>query len=185
MNLERRAEALDALVWEAFRYVAGEMEAGEQQAFELRLAVDEAACSAVAEVVELVGAIGLVVPSLEATKRMASRAYRVPHAARAAIAASVLLAVLGGLIVAGWPRGRDGEGSTLALGSAALEAWSVLGGDSEAGGSWPLVNDPDLTPVDELSAPDEAPADAVPSWMIEVVSLEPAPDALGERPQEN
>lgn len=48
------------LHWLAFRYVCGEMTPGEEESFEHRLAADQAAREAVAEAVELQGAIRVV-----------------------------------------------------------------------------------------------------------------------------
>ena len=55
------SEAKSDLPWLAFRYVAGELAGDEAAAFERRLDTDQGAREAVAEVVELSGAVALAV----------------------------------------------------------------------------------------------------------------------------
>jgi hypothetical protein len=76
----------DDLHWLAFRYVCGEMAAGEEDAFERRLAADQLAREAVAEAVEIHEGIRLV------SRRRRRFAHR-PLVAWLAAAACLLLAL--------------------------------------------------------------------------------------------
>ena len=78
MASESRARPDSDLSWLAFRYVAGEMDRDEAEAFESRLDQDQSAREAVAEAVALAGAIARLEP---ATSRPSSPHCRSPPCA--------------------------------------------------------------------------------------------------------
>src|SRR5690606_22872574 len=82
------------LAWLAFRYVAGELDEAEASAFELRLEHDLSACEAVAEAVELAGAVALLRPDETPGGPRRIRAIRVLVYLAPLAAAAGLLAIL-------------------------------------------------------------------------------------------
>ncbi len=79
------------LSWTAFRYVAGETSSAEADAFEARLADDQAAREAVAAAVELSGAIALLDPVAAFPSRPRKRGSRAMVWVATGIAAGLML----------------------------------------------------------------------------------------------
>jgi hypothetical protein len=182
----------DELHWLAFRYAAGEMTAGEEQAFELRLADDQQAREAVEQAVELGEALRVVaaeaMPSLRSRTLMPRAATGMPRPATwiAAISACVLVACgLAWLISAGRPganapHAADGSASkggassattpaTLALEWAAVRQRQESAAPSAAVTPW---NDAaDWSAMSNASSADVQPADEpIPQWLMIAVS---------------
>jgi len=92
------------LNWLAFRYVAGELSAEEEQRFEERLALDQSAREAVEEAVKLIDALHVAAADLPGIA--ASVPASAPRIRRIALAGSVATAVLiGGLVWLAWTQG--------------------------------------------------------------------------------
>jgi anti-sigma factor RsiW len=149
----------DELSWIAFRYVAGEMSAAEQWAFETRLARDPAACAAVAEAVELTGAVRRAAPALPRTARPSRRSR--PAIKLAASIAAACLAVVIGLRVTTLPTEHETDRAAFPL-------------------SWPDLREPASLPEllnwqeedDETAmAASDNDSGELRSWMVELAGL--------------
>jgi anti-sigma factor RsiW len=169
------SESKSDLAWLAFAYVSGELAHAEAEAFERRLAQDQAAREAVAEAVALIGAVAAFPPETLPLMRARRRLTRRWLAAGAAVAAS--LAVVVGLssrgpkppiavAVVASPRAGVDPAGTVAL------AWSGLHQEFE----------PDQEGSDDLSAwlneaepvtvETESVADrGLPGWLVEAAAL--------------
>jgi hypothetical protein len=183
------------LLWLAFRYVTSEMDADEVSAFETRLSHDQAAREAVAEAVQLVGAVSLASSSDEVLSlRRSARGWR-PWFAAAAAAACVIFVVgyrefASSRALPALPAsklaGGNGPDDAVAL------AWSALfEGEDDA----PLASGEVLAWLDEseipgdsdpaLSAITDADGNAVSPWMMEAASLRDELKPAGSEPKEN
>jgi hypothetical protein len=180
------------LSWLAFRYLAGELAPIDEAAFEESLACDQAAREALAEAVELLEAVWLA--GLDA--RPIAPIPRRSRATRAlgwlAVAAAACLAVIVGLPDQRPNAARpkvpvphdDGSNGAVAL------TWSGLRHDMDQDWQADLLGwlDDPATPAgdNDNDAPEPSGAEAstergLPSWMMEVASLDPAiPPADGE-----
>ncbi|MBX6311987.1 MAG: transposase [Isosphaeraceae bacterium] len=185
-------ESRTDLPWLAFRYVCGELDDRESAAFEARLDHDQAAREAVAEAVELIGAVVSAPRGLAGTVPVLSRRQRWGRV----LAASVLAAAAcwGGLAVSrlfrsNTPTVADSLPSSRSDGEVAL-TWSGLrrAGEHEE-------RDAFLSWIEEGSAALEsepaAAADLVaedqplPSWLLEVATLQEASLSDANDPQGN
>ena len=177
----------DDLAWRAFCYLHGELTADEAETFEEELAVEQSAREALAQAVELSGAI----EAAAACEKSAASGYgthsppmtcvpttlggrpawwrrlsRPQLAIGTAVAACLVVAVTLGVAGRFWPRDRVVPGPDSGNGQAAVaEAWAQIGGheignhDDEHG--QPLVAEAPMAPHehDPESAPDEDRAD--------------------------
>ncbi len=194
------------LAWQAFRYVGGEMDGREADAFEHRLEHDPAACAAVAEAVELTGALALIggenLPGRRARRRL--------PVALVALAATLLVGTTLTLLMWSSSEGPGERGGQLVgnVPSSETSTPLIAPADSLESQSWEhvalawvdlrghegLLDDssrgPELTAtVGDSSIEDSTgPSDAVddlelPSWMLELAALgdvpgEPEPTLL-------
>lgn len=154
----------DELAWKAFRYIAGEMPAGEQREFEERLARDSAACAAVAGAVELAGAVLRAAP---APLRVHPGRRLRPWIKLAASAAAACLAVVIGLRINTSPAERDSDRAAFTL------AWPDL---REPASLSELFAADDDDEESAMAASDDDSGD-LRSWMVELAGL-------GEEPTE-
>lgn len=187
------------LAWLAFRYVAREMSAVEQDRFERRLADDAGACEAVAEIVGLREALESIDPPPSWLSLPGRSARRFPvRPARLRLAAAVLLAMFAG--AGAWIARYPGGASALLrvardesrfgtedppASERIVRAWASLPDRADP------LDAPDWAAVlgqDELgssgagSIDGNAEQDAdpdVPSWVIELAALGDEP-AIGE-----
>jgi hypothetical protein len=189
------------LPWLAFRYVAGELAGDEAAAFERRLDADQEAREAVAEAVELAGAVALLTPDvLTFPPGSRPRRYPVPQALGWMTAgAATCLASLVGLhalappappprvtarptVVAAEDAGSGAE-AQVAL------AWSGLRRDDGPDDAELLAWLDEAAPGEAESAlPTDASAPAegdVPPWLIEAATLRATTGPDGSKTQEN
>jgi len=153
------------LDWTAFRYVAGELTPAEASAFELRLGDDQRAREAVAEAVELAGALSLVTASdattLAIPRRRSSSRRALAWSGAAVAAAACVLAYLA-------PVRRSGRAEE----SNIARAWSGLRAAPD--GDWSSLvaeapHEPAAASDGEVVSGVESDATAergVPSWML-------------------
>ena len=110
----------DELLWSAFRYVSGEMDADEQAAFESKLADDQSAREAVADAV----ALGVAAAH---TRPVAAKSAAAHPRLREWLAVGVAAGLLGALFALGRPaqndRGTSSEPFSLATAELA-ETWA-------------------------------------------------------------
>jgi hypothetical protein len=179
------SEPKSDLAWFAFAYVSGELTHAEAEAFERRLAQDQAAREAVAEAVALIGAVAAVPPEtlpLPSTRRRWPRRWLA-----AGVAAAASLAVVVGLsrrgptppivvAVVAPPRAGADPAGTVAL------AWSGLrqefdreeeGSDERIAG----LDEPEPLAVEPESVADRG----LPGWLVEAAAL----GDHASRPEEN
>ena len=182
----------DNLDWQAFRYVAGEMEAAEAASFERRLDGDLAACEAVARAVELTHAVALAEEEATAQSAAIGSARPVdrrrrPWARHAALAIATAAACLAVMLL----RPRDefrrsipSEGGVAAPAAAdagvdpveqLAVAWSETGEQLAAldVDAWPAEADEPGEVAEVLSDADAAADDEselAPSWMLAAVA---------------
>ncbi len=143
----------DDLRWTAFLYVAGEMSADQEVAFERALDDDQAAREAVAGAVELAGAVAIV----EGGRMSALRPRRRALARSAILSAAACLAVA---VAPSFWSTRTGPPDA----SAVARAWSGIRGDG-ASAVEPEWSTPAEEPP-EAAEPDRAP----PSWLLTATS---------------
>ncbi len=144
------------LRWTAFLYVAGELPTAKEAEFERRLDDDQAAREAVAEAVELAGALASVGPGAFEPART-----RGPSARRA-LAWSAMAAAASLAVATAWAirssRTSPPDASEVAI------AWSGLRSHEPIGGEVDFVSPPDEPhPASELDAPTDP---ALPSWLL-------------------
>jgi hypothetical protein len=153
----------------ALRYVAGELGRDETAAFERRLDEDQVAREAVAEAVELAGAIAAAEPAAAAVLPMTRRRTGLTIAAGLAMAAAACVAWL--IVMAQGPVGPHETESPLARASesslVATLAWSTLREECV---------DQDIIglPETELAAApdvDDASDHGIPLWLLDAASL--------------
>ena len=169
------------------------MEADEAVAYEHELAGDEAACVAVAQAVELVGAIGLVAPGMNGVglgrpgRPYARLSWRLAAAASllAAAALIALLAIVPGQ--GGWrpPKESDRSGELASLLPLdTVIAWTSLRGEPTEREQ--EASDDSLIGDESENGPSgQAGESSVPSWMIELAAFEPEQEPVSEAPREN
>ena len=164
------ADPKSELLWLSFRYVSGELTGDDAQDFERRLDTDQEAREAVAEAVELIGAVAAQGPAVVAIPRTPSLRRRLVTAA-VALAACLLVAL--GLKVASHPGGPFGTRSVDDPNRDVALTWSGLRTGEDAG-------DADSPPVGDMMAwngGDGGEADAngmteaLPSWVFEAATL--------------
>jgi hypothetical protein len=156
------------LPWTAYLYVTGELPAIEEAAFELRLAEDQVAREAVAEAVELAGALAAVEPR-DWTRHRERPIRRVLAWSALAAAASLVVASLWGLrAIPSVPP----DTTEVAI------AWSGLRRlDAIGGGEVDFIALTDEShPTVDLDAPSDP---ALPSWLL-TAAAEPRLDAPQE-----
>lgn len=160
--------------WTAFRYVAGELTPDEAAAFEALLDHDQNAREAVADAVELAGAIALIGdPVVSISTRSRHRAARAVAWVAAGIAAGLLLGFGFDRLVLHPPTGPRPR-----IAAEVVSTWSDLrhhADDPDALRMQLALNDDsaDLAATLALEPNGEG---EVPSWMTELASL-PTPDA--------
>jgi hypothetical protein len=186
------------LPWLAFRYVAGELAGDETAAFERRLDEDQGAREAVAEAVELAGAVALLAPDVLTLPRPGEPSRRRPLGQALgwmATGAAACLAAVVGLRALAPPApvpapliGAEGPSAAQvaepAVGAEVALAWSGLRREDRGPGqaelmAWldaPTPGEADGTaPAEPAATAEEAP----PSWMLEAASLGHAPGPGG------
>ena len=178
----------DELSLRAFRYIAGELSEADAAAFERRMARDLASCAAVADMVEIAGAIALIqpAPARAATARRSPPSYRIW--ARLATAAAAIL-VTGMLCLStDSPPSRLGahdraEGMEDAPRTVAL-TWSNLRQPHDGilfadFGEWPLFEPPTSLTRTALDPHEEEAM--LPSWVLASIDEgeEPGEDGAG------
>jgi hypothetical protein len=179
------------LPWKAYCYVCRELSAEEEAAFEARLAEDQAAREAVAEAVELAGAVRLV--AADALPGPVPRRARWPYALGGLVTGIAACLALW-LVPSRFSQLREPTTPPLAPAPAPspdiVLAWSDLIHETDLDwGTFVDLNEPDISvPEEPLPlAGTEAEAEPVPAWLFEVVDLsdldldlelEPQPDTL-------
>jgi ferric-dicitrate binding protein FerR (iron transport regulator) len=141
------------LHWTAFLYISGDLPPAESTSFEARLADDQEARDAVAEAVELAGALAIV--GAESRPRRRSKLLRAFIAASAlAAAACLVLTLQPGPRPTGYDRP---DASEVAL------AWSSLRGGADIG---------QLAEIEIESESEVEPSTdrALPSWLLSAAS---------------
>lgn len=196
-------DATEGDLWEAYRYVSGEMSDAEEAAFEGRLAVEQPLREAVAAVVETESAVCCIESERQVvrTKRPAVVPRRRVHVGLFA-AASAVLAIALVVFLRG---GNDPvEPKTDVADNADLERRLTLPVDDgdrtdDIVAFWstpteprrPSVEDRDLGDwLDEADAvaTDEEEEFVVPGWMLAAIApetMEEMMDTMGESPREN
>ena len=155
--------------WQAFRYVAGEMDAAERDTFELQLAESQSAREAVAAEVELRQAARLALETEAVVPRPASHGFRTWWLGVAMGSAACLLIMWGVQQAitpdraAVQPESEDHPGTVESQVDGALAA------------RWSEVRQREDDPWGELSMDDEF-ADTLSSWDIETASENEAAD---------
>jgi hypothetical protein len=169
------------LDWLAFCYAAGELDAADAEAFEARLAEEQAACEALARAVELTQTVvaaeaqcdDFVVPAGRSKSDWTSRLSWMAIGGLA----SLLLALLWSGVVG--PTWRTTHQRLIAQSQQSLaSAWSQTRLEIREAGLWTpagSIDDDDLAP----SASDEMSDDA-PSWMTAAVFSIPRSDSTAE-----
>ena len=156
----------DDLAWLAFRYVAGELDADAESAFEARLDHDQAAREAVAGAVGLVGAVA---------RASASIHVRFLSPRRAALAVLTTAAVLAVAVGLGLLPSRSRPGDAAVSPSAALAlTWSGLWQRGEADDPASGRHDALIAWLDEPADPAPDPSDDAegpPAWLFEAAAL--------------
>jgi hypothetical protein len=191
----------DQLDWLAFRYIAGELTADDEELFEQRLAEDQTARDAVDQAVELQEAIRLA-SSEAASDRGGDAARRIRRRVAWAAAAAASLALLFGLswtAATAWhrsiarsprlasPQGdlpaaristhRNAPASDFSANAEVARAWVALRrgeGDETRIAETPTVESIDSTELGpgEFGPTDVADAECtVPNWMLTAVSV--------------
>lgn len=171
--------AQDELLLLAFRYLAGELSATESEGFETRLADDEAAQQALADVVQVSVALGAGTGTKTPTcvPVVAVRSIRRRQIAAAALAGGTIACGLF-LLTGGWNTPPAGPGTaasdvTPRQARSMVALWNELQFDEP---ERPLAEEQ----LSSLSSDDEADPALVPDWMLAAVAgLEP--DALPEK----
>jgi hypothetical protein len=172
MHLEPESD----LHWTAFLYVAGELSLDEASSFELRLLDDQEARDAVAEAVELAGALAIVGPLFRPKRRsIGRRTLALVGASSLAAAACLVLALV--------PQLRSIPSAPADASETAL-AWSSLRGGADA--DWlafadgsPTTGPAESGPVAEVESESESEPStdrALPSWLLSAASA-PLDDA--------
>lgn len=126
------------LPWQAFCYLAGDLDPAEAAAFEARLADDQAAREAVAQAVELVQAIAAAESQLERAVVPASRSCpawrsRLAWVAIGGLATWLFVWLLPGPFEAGWQGRRGGLDRPRELAAAWMETRRQLDATGEMG----------------------------------------------------
>jgi hypothetical protein len=161
------------ILWLAFRYVAGEMGPDEAESFEHRLDRDQAAREAVAQAVELAGAVAALRPESIPTLTLPRRRPLRIILGLAALAAAACLSWLAFTPRAGEPLAASPKvtpSATLTL------AWSTLRQEREADKdetSALLASNDDLP---ALSESDDSVDSGLPLWLLDAASLAGRPD---------
>jgi hypothetical protein len=121
------------LAWLAYRYVADELSADEASDFEERLAVDQSAREAVAEVVRLSAAVQALPSEAFYDRELAPSLWRQRACWAALGAAACLLLTLGAQFLLGRasPTGNQARGEPTPLALAWAEAHSAAGDSPE------------------------------------------------------
>ena len=170
------------LCWTALRYVCGELDADESGAFEQRLDQDQAAREAVAEAVELAGAVARLKPSAVSILAPPRHAGVRSFSRWAALAAASVLVTL--VVRSVWISAGPGDARPSAPSAVAL-AWSGVHEGEDETDSLLAWLDTTPTPIDtHLAAPLDSPENAeagVPDWMLAAASLDGG--APGETPE--
>ena len=168
------------LGWTALRYVCGELDADESAAFEQRLDHDQAAREAVAQAVELAGAVARLEPNAALLPGPSRRGRMGAIARWAALAAASLLLALA--VKGLWFSPQPGDAMPGAgAPSAVALAWSgVHEGDDETES---LLAWLDTNPA-PLDTPENADA-GVPDWMLAAASLDRGSPGEAPNRQEN
>ena len=152
------------LHWTAFLYTSGDLPADEESAFETRLLDDQAARDAVADAVELAGALAVVGPDFRRRRPIGRRAF---------VAASVLAAAAC-LAVAIVPRLLPSRQDRPDASDVAI-AWSSLRGGAEVGwmdlptGS-PTAGPAQVAEIDAEAEVEPSTDRALPSWLLTAAS---------------
>jgi anti-sigma factor RsiW len=181
MASELEQDEVSELAWLALRYVSGEMARDEAEAFESRLDQDQAAREAVAQVVEIAGAVAALPP--------ARAAGTLPFRRRAAVRTFLAAATLAAAACLAWlaidlrgpvplpPQPRRTTANTPAA-TVAL-TWSSLHQEREAekdDTSGLLAWNEDLpVPAETEDASDTG----LPPWLVDAASLAGRPEHAG------
>jgi len=158
------------ILWQAFRYVAGEMGPDEAESFEHCLDQDQAAREAVARAVELTGAVAALRP--ESIPILTLRCRR-PVRTIMAVAALAAAACLSWLIFAPLRPAPDSVAVAPRVTPSATVtlAWSTLRqereGDKDETSALLASNDELPTPAES----DEAADAGLPLWLLDAASL--------------
>ena len=171
----------DELAWQAFRYIAGEMNAAEQERFDAQLAADQAAREAVAAAVEISRATAIALAPQPAPAPRTTGPRRWPLVGWGVAAAACLAMAFGWM-----PLGERSSPSQLAQTEALAMQWSeirqrqALPHDESLAASPP---DEWTDEFDDAEPAEESPAVA-PEWMLAAVlemhSSETMPEMPGE-----
>jgi hypothetical protein len=145
------------LHWTAFLYISGDLPPDEASTFEDRLLDDQAARDAVADAVELAGALAIVGPEFRQRRRRIGRRVLIGAVSLAA-AACVALAIVPRLMPSRSDR-PDASASDLAI------AWSSLRADAEPGPVAEFVEN-----EDEENGVEPSTDRALPSWLLTAAS---------------
>jgi len=188
-----RAIEVEDLAWDAFRYVSDAMTPLEAAAFERRLLDDLAACEAVAEAVDSLGAIGLVAREVAGREELAS--FRMGRRRPRVLAPLGLLATAATVLLAAfWGSGTILRPASIGNAIDVALAWTDLREGSTAVDATPAPGDSssiEIIGASESSSLDgtfndvaDVPAERpLPSWMVAAVS--PKSDDDSRRPEDN
>lgn len=187
MNIEHKSES-NALEWQAFRYVSGEMTGDEAREIETQMATDQAVREAVSRAVALGRKLATARPSPEtvvalsnrsAAKQTPTRPWQGSALIWTAMATAASVAFLLGIY---WGRHEAGDqqmvppqvarsgGASAGDASAAIDAnaWLQLHqmnrGESQTERSW------DEWDADEPAGPEIDRGPVVPAWLVELAS---------------
>lgn len=160
------------LTWVAFRYVSGEMDAEEASAFEGQLSQDQRAREAVAEAVELAGAVVLASSGTADVLPIRRRRARFVAWLAAGVAACAAFVIGRHLIVSRAPAPALSGLSTPASHAMVL-AWPGLREHEDVS---PDTHPETLAWLEESPLPGEAGPEAIddgtfPPWLVEAASL--------------
>jgi ferric-dicitrate binding protein FerR (iron transport regulator) len=151
-------ETRDA-AWLAFRYAAGELDPAESVRFEQCLETDPDACESLVQAVRLMEVARQAARQARPRPRRLHLPARLATSAVAAAATVALYVAMGGLQ---GPRATDPEIASPWSGEA-VQAWASLRPDPEAL-AWEGES--------ELEDSTASATDPLPSWMLEIASLE-------------
>jgi hypothetical protein len=151
------------LHWTAFLYSSGDLPLDEAERFEARLADDQAARDALADAVELAGALAIVAPEFRPRRRLIGR--RILFAASAFAAAACLVLAFSSWLLRPSLQDRP-DASEVAL------AWSSLRGGADV--DWlalptgsPMAEAAQIDPEVEVEPSTDR---ALPSWLLSAAS---------------
>ena len=151
------------LGWTAFRYIAGELSSDEAEAFEVRLADDQAAREAVAASVQVTQAVASISNDIAAADETADQQRGRNRWAAVAIVASAVCLLMASSVLFTQPDSQPGLSQSDARADQIVDAWANAGDPTI-----PLLDDIGVNGLEESD--DVEPEFTVPEWMLAAVS---------------